>query len=115
MRALGEHERDEQPLRDMTPPSGKVVDARDEQERRELNEEEDPLRWALAAVRGEDIVQERVDVQVQCGVAVVQQVDSPFRYLHERTGLALNLRIVPLARDEHVYLLHVRVPVDLGV
>lgn len=71
MRALGQYEWDEQPLRDVPSPAGKVVDRRDKKEGDSLDTEEDPLCRTLTAMRGEKVVEGLVDVEVESGVSAL--------------------------------------------
>lgn len=112
MRPFGKDERDKEPLGDVPSLAREEVDAGGEGKGRELDAEEDPLRWSLTAMSREQVTQGRIDVQVESGVSAISVKTSDS---HNGTGLALNLRIVPLAGEEHVHLLHVRVPIDLGI
>lgn len=100
--ALAEHEGNEQPLWDVLGTASEEVDGRDENKSDEFDTEEYPLRRTLACSCGQELVEHSVDVQVECRV-------------DERACLAFNLGIIALAREEHVDLLHVCGPVNLGV
>jgi hypothetical protein len=100
-----------------------VVDSCHKRERRQVIAEEDILRCSDAGigVGWEELVKCCVDVEEERGVSADQRDLEPIgrsirrEDSHCRSGLSLEIAIVPLAFQEALDMLHIRLPIDLGI